>query len=210
MTYEVNGIDYDVIIERKNNKNTYIRIKDDLKIHVSTNYLVSDKKIEKLLNDNYKFIVNNLEKQRKLNYKKSEFYLLGNKYDIVICDTKVVKIIDNKIYTKDIDSLNRWLKKETKKLFLSRLNYDYSLYEEEIPYPNLRIRKMKTRWGVCNVKTNTVTLNSELVKYSIDKLDYVIFHELSHFLYFNHSTSFWNQVSKYVKDYKKIRKELKS
>lgn len=210
MKYAVNGKNYDVIIERKNNKNTYIRVKEDLKIYVSTNYLVSDKKIEKLLNENYNFIVNNLSRQEEINYRKSEFYLLGKKYDIVICDTKIVKIIDDKIYTKDIDSLNKWLKKETKKLFESRLNYDYSLYEEKIPYPNLRIRKMKTRWGVCNVKTNTVTLNSELVKYSIEKLDYVIFHELSHFLYFNHSSSFWNQVSKYVKDYKKIRKELKN
>ena len=68
---------------------------------------------------------------------------------------------------------------------------------------------MKTRWGVCNKKTNTVTLNSELIKYDISKIDYVIIHELSHFLHFNHSRSFWNQVEKYCPNYKKIRNELK-
>ena len=69
---------------------------------------------------------------------------------------------------------------------------------------------MSTRWGVCNKKTKTITLNSELVKYNIDKLDYVIIHELSHFIYFNHSKSFWNQVGKYCPNYKQIRKDLKS
>ena len=68
---------------------------------------------------------------------------------------------------------------------------------------------MTTRWGVCNRKNNTVTLNSELMKYSLDKLDYVIIHELSHFVHFNHSSDFWLLVSKYCINYKKVRKELR-
>ena len=68
---------------------------------------------------------------------------------------------------------------------------------------------MTTRWGVCNKKTKTITLNSELIKYSIDKLDYVIIHELSHFIHFNHSKEFWLLVSKYCPRYKEIRKELR-
>ena len=68
---------------------------------------------------------------------------------------------------------------------------------------------MKTRWGVCNRRDNSVTLNSELIKYDLTKLDYVIVHELSHFIHFNHSKSFWNLVEKYSPNYKKIRKDLK-
>lgn len=209
MHYNIDGINYNVIIEKKNNKNTYIRVKKDLNIYVSTNYLVSNKKIEELLYKNHEFLRKTINHQIELNEKEDHFYLFGKIYDIVIVDNKKVKIIDNKIYVKDIDYLNRWLKKEIKKLYQHRLDYNYELYKENIPYPNLRIRKMSTRWGVCNKKTNTITLNSELVKYSIDKLDYVIIHELSHFLYFDHSTNFWNQVSKYCPNYKKIRKELK-
>ena len=52
MKYELDGIEYDVFIERKNNKNTYTRVKNDLTIHVTTNYLVSDKTIKKLLKEN--------------------------------------------------------------------------------------------------------------------------------------------------------------
>ena len=209
MKYEINGKIYDVVIERKNNKNIYVRVKEDLKIYVSANYLTSDRRIIKTLDDSHKFLINSITRQEELNHKKKDFYFLGKKYNVIFLDTKV-EIIDDNIYVKDLDSLNKWLKKETERVFKSRLDYDYNLYKEKIPYPKLRIRKMKTRWGVCNVKTNTVTLNSELIKYSVDKLDYVIFHELSHFLHFNHSKSFWNQVSKYVDDYKKIRKELKS
>lgn len=68
---------------------------------------------------------------------------------------------------------------------------------------------MKTRWGVCNRKDNSVTLNSELIRYEADKLDYVIIHELSHFVHFNHSKNFWNLVSKYCPNYKQARKDLK-
>ena len=89
------------------------------------------------------------------------------------------------------------------------LDYNYNLFDEKIPYPILKIRLMKTRWGVCNRRSNTVTLNTKLIEYSLEKLDYVIIHELSHFVHFNHSKNFWNLVSKYCPNYKLIRKELK-
>ena len=68
---------------------------------------------------------------------------------------------------------------------------------------------MKTRWGVCTKKNITVTLNTNLIKYDIECLDYVIIHELSHFIEFNHSTNFWKIVSKYCKNYKEIKRKLK-
>ena len=105
--------------------------------------------------------------------------------------------------------LEKWYKNEMINFFQERLEINYQRFNENIPYPNLKIRNMKTRWGVCNRKTKTITLNSNLMKYSIDKLDYVIIHELSHFIHFDHSRSFWNLVGYYCKDYKKIRKELR-
>ena len=68
---------------------------------------------------------------------------------------------------------------------------------------------MKSRWGVYNKLRHKVTLNSELIKYNIECLDYVIVHELSHAIHFDHSKDFWNLVSKYCSDYKSIRKQLK-
>ena len=40
-------------------------------------------------------------------------------------------------------------------------------------------------------------------------LDYVIVHELSHFIYFDHSKNFWATVSKYCPKYKELRKEMR-
>ena len=141
--------------------------------------------------------------------KNKSFYFLGKKYDIIIVPTFEIDITEDKIFVKSEDYLNKWLKKQIEKIYKERLDYIYNLYQEKIPYPKLRIRKMSTRWGVCNRSNNVVTLNSELIKYGIKQIDYVIVHELSHFIYFDHSKNFWLQVSKYCKDYKEIRKTLK-
>ena len=47
MTFNYNNEEYDIIIEKKNNKNTYIRVKDDLKIYITTNKLVPKFMIKK-------------------------------------------------------------------------------------------------------------------------------------------------------------------
>ena len=209
MKYEIDGIDYEVIIEKKNNKNTYIRVKEDGKIYITTNYFTSKGYLKNLLDNNYVALKKMIDKNKLKQEKNNQFYFLGKKYDIIIVPTIDIEICDDKIFVKNTDYLNKWLKKRTEQIYKQRLDYIYNLYKEDIPYPKLRIRKMKTRWGVCNRKDNIVTLNSELIKYGYQQIDYVIVHELSHFIYFDHSKNFWLQVSKYCKDYKEIRKTLK-
>ena len=65
---------------------------------------------------------------------------------------------------------------------------------------------MTTRWGVCNIKTHVITLNTELITKDIRCLDYVIYHELSHLIEANHSKKFWAIVEENCPDYKKWRK----
>lgn len=210
MIYSLDGIDYEVDIIRKGNKNTYVRISDDLKIRVTTNYFVTKKDIKSLLDRNIEFLRNTIEKRNREILKNEEFFYLGKSYDIIeFSSITEVDIIDNKIYVSDKRNLDKWLKKEMIRIFEERLKYNYSLFTERIPYPGLKIRNMKTRWGVCNRKNLTVTLNSNLIRESIDKIDYVIIHELSHLVHFDHSAAFWETVSKYCPKYKQIRKELK-
>lgn len=210
MKYEIDSIFYNVVIIKKNNKNTYLRIDDNLNIVVTTNYFTTKRSIKNILDSNINSIRKLIEKKSNNIKKNNDFYYLGNKYNIVydIRYSEVYIYFDN-IYAPDEKTFLKWYKLEMENLFLKRLEYNYNLVEESIPKPSLRIRKMKTRWGVCNVKTHTITLNSELMRYNTEKLDYVIIHELSHLVYFNHSKDFWNLVSKYVPNYKKIRKELK-
>lgn len=210
MKYAINNQEYDVIIEKKNNKNTYIRVKDDLKIYVNTNYFASQKYIKNLLDNNIDYLEKMLKKRKIDLEKASAFYYLGHKYDIILVSTmNEVEIVDNKIYAKDFKTLEKWYIKQIKNLFKERLDFNYQKFEENIPYPLLKMRNMKTRWGVCNRKNNTITLNTNLIKYDFSKIDYVIVHELSHFKHFDHSKNFWNLVSKYCPDYKQIRKELR-
>lgn len=210
MRYELDGKDYEVEIIRKNNKNTYVRIKDNLIIQVTTNYFASRRDIKGILDRNQDFLRTNLNKKVKEIEKKEKFYYLGEEYDVILVSTfKEVELSNNKIYAKDKKELEKWLKKETLRIFEERLEYNYNRFEENIPFPKLRIRSMKTRWGVCNRRNLTVTINSNLIRENMDAIDYVIVHELSHLVHFNHSNAFWQTVGKYFPKYKQVRKELR-
>ena len=162
-----------------------------------------------MIEENKNYILKNIERLERRQEKEEKFYLLGKEYNIIILPKSKVEIIDNNIYVDSYKKLELWLNKEMRKLFKNRLDYIYNIYKENIPYPSLRIRKMKTRWGVCNTKLKVVTLNSELIRYDLEKLDYVIIHELAHLIHHNHSKQFWLLVEKYCPNYKKIRKELR-
>ena len=207
MKFNYNNIDYEVVVVRKNNKNTYIRIKED-KVYITTNYFTTNYSINKLLLSNRKSIEKMIDKTIKRKEKDKYFSLFGKKYDLIFNSNELL-IKNNIIYSKDEKTFNKWLNNYIKITYTNHLNYWYELFEERIPKPNLKIRKMKTRWGVCNTKNHNITLNYELYKYDIDCLDYVIVHELSHLIEANHSKKFWSVVEKYYPNYKNIRKKLR-
>ena len=201
--YKLDDDVYKVLVVKKNNKNTYIKIKDDLTIYVTTNYLTSKGEVKRMLDSERDFLKKSLSRARKKMEKDELFYYLGQKYDIILVPFENTEVYDDKIYVKDMKALDKWLKKEMKRIFSERLEYNYNLFDEDIPFPKLKIRSMKTRWGVCNKRDNSITLNSKLIRYSIHEIDYVIIHELSHFVHFDHSKEFWETVRMHMPDYKK-------
>ena len=207
MNIEINGNLYDVDIIKKNNKNTYVRVKNG-KIVVTTNYLTSKNSIIKLIMDNKDSIVKMIDKDSKKIEKNENFYYFGKKYDVIYGFDDIDIALD-KIYVKDKKGLEKYINKNILDIYSDRINYWYNLFEENIPKPNLKIRKMTSRWGVCNIRNHNVTLNYNLYKYDICCLDYVIVHELSHFIHPNHSSDFWKLVGKYYPKYKDARKMLK-
>lgn len=212
MEYVIDNKVYEVVIIKKRNKNTYIRVKDDMKIYVTTNYLTSKRYIKNLLDENYSYLVKMINNMCKKNEKKDLFFYLGNSYDIIfVNDLKRIDVDSDNlvIYASNMRELNRWYNKVIKDTFIERFNYIYNIFDEVNVMPSLKIRKMKSRWGVYNRVKHSVTLNSELIKYNIRCLDYVIVHELSHVIHFNHSKKFWSLVSKYCNNYKDVKKELK-
>lgn len=210
MIYEMDGKNYTVNIVKKNNKNSYIRIKDDMTILVTTNYRTTKRDVIKMLDDNILTIKKMLNRQYRQNEKNKTFFYLGNSYDIIEVSTiEDIDIRDNCIYIPSLKKFEKWYKVQQQNIFEERLEYNYNLFDEINVCPQLKIRTMKTRWGVYNRVKHSITLNSHLLEYTYEEIDYVIIHELSHVIHFNHSKDFWNLVEKYCPDYKKIRKRLK-
>ena len=209
MNFEYENKSYSIKVIRKSNKNTYVRFKNG-EIVVTTSYFVTNNQIKKILSENIKFLKKVVAKEEKNKEKATKIYILDNEFSIIISNSlNEIDYKNHKIYAKDLKQVDKLIKKETEKIFLSRLEYNYNLFQEKIPFPSLTIRKMSTRWGVCNRKLKRVTLNSLLIRYPLEALDYVIIHELSHFVHFDHSKAFWTEVSKYSPRYKEIRKLLK-
>lgn len=207
----IDDIRYNVVIDKKRTtKNTYIRVKDDLTIYVTTNIFVRDKDIAKLLDDNYDSICRMIKKQKVKNSNNENFNYLGKNYEIIYVDYCDISFGEEKVFLNKKLDIDKWYKKQAKTLFQEHLDMVYNNFSRSIPYPDLKIRKMTTRWGVCNTKLKTVTLNLELIKRDIKYLDYVIAHELSHLIYPNHSSSFWDLVGENCPNYKTIRREMKN
>ena len=210
MQFMYNDKSYEIVINKKmGQKNTYIRVKKDLKVTITTNYFTSKFFINRLIKDNYERICKMIDFQEVKSKNNSGFFYLGKQYTVIYRDGNEIEFSDNLVYIGNDLDIDKWYKSKAKDLFLERLNYNYSKFTKKIPYPKLRIRKMTTRWGVCNIKTHVITLNLELIKRDIAYLDYVIVHEMSHLIHGDHSSSFWKLVGENMPDYKKYREEMK-
>ncbi len=211
MQMKFDDILYDVVIEKKRTtKHTYIRVKEDLKIYVTTNIKADEEYLIEVLRQNYNSIAKMIQKQLHKAHEKEKFLYLGKSYEIIYTDNFGVSIGEKKVYINKSIDLDKWYKKEAKTIFQERLDFWYQHFSRKIQKPTLWIRKMSSRWGVCNTKDINITLNSELMKRDIKYLDYVIVHELSHLIYPNHSRKFWAVVEENYKEYKKVRKEMKN
>jgi predicted metal-dependent hydrolase len=75
--------------------------------------------------------------------------------------------------------------------------------------PQIRIRRMKTRWGSMSAK-NRMTLNLGLIHSSLDCLDYVVTHELCHLLHRNHGPAFYRLLEQLMSDWRVRKQRLKN
>ena len=95
MQIEIDGIVYDVIVEKKHIKNTYLRVKEDLNIYVTTSYLTPNYLIKKFVNENVSFIRKQVNKMEKRLEKKLDYYYLGEIINVVIIDTMKRSTFEN-------------------------------------------------------------------------------------------------------------------
>lgn len=72
----------------------------------------------------------------------------------------------------------------------------------------LYVQKMKTRWGTCNPRAKSIRLNSDLAKKPIDCLEYVLVHEMVHFLERTHNNQFISLMDRFMPQWRHLRQAL--
>lgn len=70
------------------------------------------------------------------------------------------------------------------------------------------IKKMKTKWGTCNIAARRVWLNLELAKKPIQCLEYILVHELLHLIERHHNDRFRSLMDRYLPQWQAHRDEL--
>lgn len=97
-------------------------------------------------------------------------------------------------------------KSEARALVLKKLEKYNEVYN--FKYGRVSIRDQRTRWGSCSKKGN-LNFNYKIVFLPEELADYIIAHELCHLKEFNHSSRFWDLVSRVFPNHLDLRKKLR-
>lgn len=222
--------DIPYLLTRKPVKNVNLRIKSEGEVLVSANNSVPTDFIDAFIEKKQRYIFSVLsryEEKKKLFQAVPKRYVSGESYDLLGKSLRL-KVEANKeenVYTdgvyiflkvKDKDDfrhkeimMSKWLKQYQTTVFEELLQEKYLLFEKYgVTYPTLKIRNMTSRWGSCQPKKGIITLNSKLIEAPRNCIEYVILHELVHFIHPNHSRQFWDFVAMMMPDWKERKEEL--
>ena len=70
------------------------------------------------------------------------------------------------------------------------------------------VKRMKTRWGTCNAEAGRIWLNLELAKKPVQCLEYLVVHELAHFIERQHNDCLVGLVDQHLPLWRLHRAEL--
>jgi len=70
------------------------------------------------------------------------------------------------------------------------------------------LQRMKTKWGSCNHRARNIRINTELVKKPKDLLEYVVVHEMLHFIEPTHNPRFLALLEEHYPTWREARTEL--
>ena len=113
----------------------------------------------------------------------------------------IIKALERKKIEQELmsdDNVRQLMMKANSYLF-DRVRY-FSDITGFVP-ASVGVTRAKTRFGSCSGK-NRINFSLYLFAYPDEVIDYVILHELCHIKFKNHSKDFYNEVAKYMPDYK--------
>jgi len=156
------------------------------------------------------------ETPREYVYRETH-YFFGKRFllDVIEHDgyNKIVKNHSNiELYIrkgtsqeKKEEILYEWYRKELKKVIPELLSHWERIVG--VKASEWRVKIMKTKWGSCNIETKRIWLNLELAKKPIQCLEYIIVHELVHFLERHHNEKFEKYMDRFMPTWK-VYKEM--
>ena len=148
-----------------------------------------------------------------------DYYVFGHRYRMEVIErpgNHEVVIINNNIIQLFVNPgtspknralvLTEWYRQQLKLKIPDLLNKWQSIIGEQVS--DWGIKKMKTKWGSCNIKERRIWLNLELAKKPIECLEYVLVHELVHLLERHHNERFQSYMDQYLPQWRQCREIL--
>jgi predicted metal-dependent hydrolase len=218
-------------LTRKKVKNINLRIKPPGLVCVSASTRVPLGELDDFVRSNEAFICKHLERfaQNKKTlpeeraYETGEiFYLMGKvlrlKVETAMKDAVFGEGAELILQVKDPTNLMRkakliedWYKTRQLETFTRISQEVYGQVRlPGVVFPQLKVRKMTSRWGSCHPRKGIITLNSKLIEAPRTCIEYVIFHEFIHFVHPNHSKDFYHLLAQFLPDWKSHKRELEN
>jgi len=107
------------------------------------------------------------------------------------------------------DAVEDWYRERAREHFARRLAALWSVFEPRgAAPPTIRVRMMRSRWGSLS-PAGVVTLNGHLMRAPDECIDAVIFHELCHLRVRGHGPDFYDELARYVPEWRRVRRVLR-
>ncbi len=152
-------------------------------------------------------------KQRESHYFRGERYLLR----VTEVEAAPKVFIKNKNYIdlyirpgttadKRREIMTEWYRAELKKQIPDIIEKWEGILNVKVNA--WQVKQMKTKWGSCNIEKKRIWVNLELAKKPERCLEYILVHEMIHFLERHHKDKFLYYLDTYLPSWKRIRTEL--
>ncbi|MBS5114477.1 MAG: DUF45 domain-containing protein [Erysipelotrichaceae bacterium] len=211
---EIDGKKMSYQLTYKKIKKVYLRIEEG-QILINAPYHCSISFIENMIKEHWDSILNKIDQYQPMyDYQDGGYVIVfKQRYPIHLVDLNYKKAVfkENEIivYDKHIEQV---LDKELKK-YLLELIYKYVEFyvskDQRLPFPKITLKKTKRRYGACFYREGRISFNPILIHSSKAFIEYVVVHELCHFIEPNHSPAFYHEIEQKLPNYKTILKEEK-
>ena len=221
----------DYVLERKRVRNINLRVRPDGSVRVSCPLLTPQSRIDAFLRAEEKRILAALTRAEAAAKRRPEPEHCADGETLSVWGEPVTLRIrrgsrggaaleGNELWltVRDPDdegqrrrALERWQKQSCEEALTAMCRRLHPAFASRgVAFPELRFRRMSSRWGSCQPKTGVVTFNLRLCELPAACVLYVAAHELTHFLQPNHSAAFYAELARVLPDWAERRALLRS